>query len=348
VTIPSDDLAFREHVNSLARRHPGGGPAAFEARLRRLFPRAAVRAREISSEPEVWYVYRDGSWRPSSGPWWTGPLVPELMVALDGWVHDANPAARSLLGIDDARAHHYSDFLLPEAAEDASVLFDTVGRGHVLTATVLLRPLGGELIACEVRAEAAGGGVRAWLRLADEVDVGPQPDPVALPRLETLPADDTVFAGYAARQLTAMADPSVHGLGLRLRRMFPHARVTAAADDRWVADRDGGAGHADDSAWWTDPALPRVRFDDRGLILEANPAAVDLLGVPLVGHHWHEYVTPGSQDEVQSVIDLLRDTGAVASRFRMPAADGHLVEFDSYTRPVESGFETTMRPLGGD
>ena len=348
VTIPSDDAAFREHVNSLAGRYAGRGPAALEARLRRLFPRVVVRAREISSEPEVWYVYREGTWRPSSGPWWTAPLVPHLVLGLDGWVHDANQAARSLLGIDDAKAHHYSDFVAQGAAEDASSLFEMVARGHVLTATALLRPVGGDLIACEVRAEQVADGVSAWLRLAEEVDVGPQPDPIELPRLETVPVDDAVFGRYAGRQLAAMSDPTVDGLGLRLRRMFPHARVTAAGPDRWIADRDGGGGHRDDGAWWMDPTLPHVRYDDRGLILEANPAAAALLGVELVGHHWHEFVTPGSQDQVQSVLDILREAGEVASRFRMPTSDGHLVEFDSYTRPVGDEFETTMRPLTGD
>ena len=345
VTIPSDDIAFREHVNRLSARYAGGGPADLEARLRRLFPRAVVHARELSSEPEVWYVYREGAWRPSSGPWWTAPLVPHLVLGRDGWVHHANQAAISLLGIDDARAHHYSDFLPPGAVEDASHLFDMVGRGHVLAATLLLRPVGGDLIACEVRAEPVGDGMGAWLRLAEEVDVGPQPDRIALPRLETLPVDDTVFGGYVGRQLAAMSDPTADGLGLRLRRVFPHARVTAADPDRWIADRDGGAGHRDDTSWWIDARLPRVRYDDRGLILEANRAATDLLGVELVGHHWHEFVTPGSQDQVQSVLDILRDAGEVASRFRLPTSDGHLVEFDSYTLPVGEEFETTMRPL---
>ncbi len=260
-------------------------------------------------------------------------------------MHDANQAARSLLGIDDATAHHYSDFLAQGAAEDASQLFDMVGRGHLLSATLLLRPVGGDLIACEVRAEPVGDGLGAWLRLADEVDVGPQPGPIALPRLEILPVDDTVFGGYASHQLAAMSDPSAEGLGLRLRRMFPHARVTADEPDRWIADRDGGAERQDDTSWWTDLDLPRVRYDDRGLIIEANPAAADLFGLELVGRHWHELVTPGSQGEVQPVLDILRDAGTVASRFRLPASDGRLVEFDSYTHPVGDEYETTMRAI---
>ena len=213
---------------------------------------------------------------------------------------------------------------------------------------LVLRPVGGDLIACEVRAEPVADGLGAWLRLAEEVDLGPQPDAIALPALQTLPEDDAVFSGYASHQLAAMSDPSADGLGLRLRRMFPHAHVTAAAPDRWIADRDGGARHPDDTSWWSDPTLPRVRYDDRGLILEANQAAADLLGVELEGHHWHEFVTPGSQDQVQSVLDILRDAGEVASRFRMPTSDGHLVEFDSYTHPVGDEFETTMRPIDTD
>jgi PAS domain S-box-containing protein len=272
--------------------------------------------------------------------------VPHLVLGTDGWVHHANQAALSLLGIDDAKAHHYSDFVPPGAAEDATLLFELVGRGHVLTATVLLRPVGGDLFACEVRAESVDDGLGTWLRLAEEVDVGPQPDPITLPRLDTLPADDTVFGGYATQQLAAMSDPSADGLALRLRRMFPHAHVIAAGPDRWVADRDGGAGHALGTRWWTSQDLPRVRYDDRGLILDANQAATELFGVQLVGHHWHEFVTPGSQDQVQSVLDILREAGAVASRFRMPTSDGHLVEFDSYTRPVGDDFETTMRAIG--
>ena len=55
-----------------------------------------------------------------------------------------------------------------------------------------------------------------------------------------------------------------------------------------------------------------------------------------------------SQDQVQSVLDILRDAGEVASRFRLPTSDGHLVEFDSYTHPVGDEFETTMRPIDTD
>ena len=39
-------------------------PAELEAQLRRSYPGAVARARELDGDPEaVWYVYRDGRWR---------------------------------------------------------------------------------------------------------------------------------------------------------------------------------------------------------------------------------------------------------------------------------------------
>jgi PAS domain-containing protein len=292
----------------------------------------------------MWYVYREGTWRPSSGSWWTAPHVPYLGLGRDGWVRSGNQEALSLLGIEDAVAHHYSDFLLQGAAEDAVALFEIVAGGHEFSATVLLRPMGGDPIACEVRAEPLPEGVGVWLRLAEEVDIAPQPDAMELPLLTTVPPGDAIFGRYAHRQLAAMSDPTPEGLGIRLRRMFPRARVAADGPNHWLADRDGGARPRDDSSWWVDHDLPRVRYDDRGLILEANGAAAVFLGQHLVGQHWQDLVTPGSQEEVQTVIDLLRDAGEVVSRFRLPVADGRLVDIDTYTRVVGDEFETTLRP----
>jgi hypothetical protein len=38
--------------------------AALQGRLRRLYPRAVVRERDLADEPPLWYVYRDGHWVP--------------------------------------------------------------------------------------------------------------------------------------------------------------------------------------------------------------------------------------------------------------------------------------------
>ena len=51
----------------------------------------------------------------------------------------------------------------------------------------------------------------------------------------------------------------------------------------------------------------------------------------MVGHHWQEFVTPGSTEQVSATLEILAEIGAAESRFRMPRGDGSLVEFDSYT-----------------
>lgn len=64
VVNPSDDEAFRGFAERLLAEWMTIGE--FEARLRARYPRAAVHARELTSEPRIiWYVYREGHWVPS-------------------------------------------------------------------------------------------------------------------------------------------------------------------------------------------------------------------------------------------------------------------------------------------
>jgi len=114
--------------------------------------------------------------------------------------------------------------------------------------------------------------------------------------------------------------------------------------ERWIARRDPIDAPRAAESWWEDPDLPRVRYDAEALIVEANAAAEALLGRRMVGHHWQEFVTPGSTEQVSAMLAILADVGRAESRFRMPRADGSLLEFDSYTEVVGEGFTTVMRP----
>ena len=72
-TIPSDDRGFREHVLRLVRRAHVSRPSVLQSQLALIFPKVVVRARELSGENPVWYVYRDGRWTPpDQGHWWEG------------------------------------------------------------------------------------------------------------------------------------------------------------------------------------------------------------------------------------------------------------------------------------
>jgi PAS domain-containing protein len=348
-TIPSDDTAFREHVDRMRHGNRAHRPEELEVRLRRLFPRVVVRERGLSGESPSWYVYRDGGWRSSmTGPWWEAPELPRVASSSDGWLTEANPAARSLLGIEASEigSVHFTDFVAAGTPEDATALLASVEAGRDLTATVLLRPTSGEIVAIDIHAQRDELGMTSVFRLAEDVAFEPSSGSVPLPELVCQPADPA-FRAYAERALARLPDPTPDLLALRLRRLYPHARVVDD-DGHWTATRDAEGVSAPPDAWWLDETLPRVNYDAQALILEANAAAQGLLGSDLIGHYWQEFVTPGSTEQVSAMLSILSEVGAAESRFRMPAADGSLVEFDSYTIVDGERFTTIMRPRDGD
>lgn len=66
VVNPRSDATFDELANELAA-NGADTPAALELGLRDRYPRTVVRERSLSSEPIItWYVYREGTWVPTS------------------------------------------------------------------------------------------------------------------------------------------------------------------------------------------------------------------------------------------------------------------------------------------
>jgi hypothetical protein len=62
VLSPPDDRPFRALAVGLIE-DGAATPGDLEARLRRAYPRAIVRPRELVGErTQIWYVYRDGRW----------------------------------------------------------------------------------------------------------------------------------------------------------------------------------------------------------------------------------------------------------------------------------------------
>jgi PAS domain-containing protein len=346
ITIPTTDTAFRRHVDRLRASTSLDSPEELQARLRRLFPRAVVRRRDLSGEPPAWYVYREGSWRSAmTGSWWEEAGLPSVDVSREGWIDGANATALDLLGIhaSDLGARHFTDFVAPGSLEDSMSLFQIVDEGHELTATALLKPTSGDVVAIDIHAWREGERLLSVFRLADDVEIPVPHAAVARPAsVESLPATDAAFRGYVDLALSRMPEPTPDGLALRLRRLYPHANVEVDGE-RWIARRDPIDAPETAESWWEDPDLPRVRYDAEALIVEANAAAEALLGRRMVGHHWQEFVTPGSTEQVSAMLAILAEVGRAESRFRMPRADGSLMEFDSYTEVVDEGFTTVMR-----
>jgi PAS domain-containing protein len=346
ITIPSADSPFRAHVERVRRRLAPAGPDQLETGLRRLFPRVVIRERELSGEGPIWYVYRDGGWRPSlTGPWWEAAGLPRIVVSPEGWIEEASPSAADLLGIDasDVVSWHITDFVAPGTLDDAMALFAVIEEGQDFTATVLLRPSSGDVVAIDMHATRKGSQFAAVLRLSEDLPVTVTAGPPERPEVACRPATDAAFQGYVGLALSRMSEPTPEGLALRLRRLYPHARVELDGTG-WVAWRDPEGTDPAAAEWWHDAALPTVRYDAQALILEANQAAQELLGSTLVGHYWQEFVTPGTTEQVSSMLAILARVGAAESRFRMPAGDGSLIEFDSYTQVSGETYTTIMRP----
>jgi PAS domain-containing protein len=349
ITIPSSDRAFREHVRNVRTTASPDTPEELERRLRQIFPRAVVRDRNLSGEEPAWYIYRDGQWRPTtSGAWWTDKAVARVVVSREGWLMSANPTAAGLLGVapEQVQIHHFTDFVVPGTLEDSISLFRIIDQGSDLDATVLLRPTTGDVIAVDLHATRRGDEIVGVFRLSDDVAVTSAPPRTSdRHRLAFAPATDVVFRIYSERAYDRMPEPTADGLALRLRRLYPHANVEAHGES-WTVTRDRYASAAQ-SAWWTDSSLPRVRYDAQALIVETNAAADAFFGRKLVGHHWQEFVTPGSTEQVSVMLEILSEVGAAETRFRMPRGDGFLLEFDSYTEVTGENFDTVFRPIAG-
>jgi hypothetical protein len=240
-------------------------------------------------------------------------------------------------------SRHFTDFVAPGTLDDATALFAGIEEGHDFTATVLLRPSSGDIVAVDLHATRRDSRITGVLLLTEDLPASVSAGPVERPAVSCRPLTDAAFGGYVTLALSRMSEPTPEGLALRLHRLYPHARVEIDGTG-WIAWRDQDGADSTADAWWDDAALPAVRYDAQALILEANGAAQELLGSTLVGHYWQEYVTPGTTEQVSSMLAILAEVGAAESRFRMPAGDGSLVEFDSYTQVSGETFTTIMRP----
>jgi hypothetical protein len=346
IAIPSSDPGFNEYVQRIADEALTK-PQSLERRLKKIFPRVVVRERTISGEPSAWYVYRDGGWRaPADGNWWEGASLPRIAVSADGFVVSASATAAGLLAFDPAQAseHHFTDFVVPGTLEDSVALFAVVQGGDPITATMLLRSTNGDVLAVDLHAARQGDQIVGVFRLAQDVELQPDAPPAApAVSVVTKPVSDVAFRSYVLRALRRMPEPTLEGLALRIHRLYPHAVVQRQGHE-WVAEREAHMGGSASDEWWRDPALPRVRYDAQALILDASESARSFLGHELVGRHWQDFVTPGTTEEVTVMLEILAAVGAAESRFRMPRADGSLIEFDSYTTVEGEEFVTVMRP----
>jgi hypothetical protein len=101
--FPPADLVFGEFARRAVEAMPRPDADALEADLRRVYPAAVVRERDVlaSFGRPAWYIYRDGRYSPFvDDRWWQDPHVARIILGDDGRYLDASPAALALLDLD--------------------------------------------------------------------------------------------------------------------------------------------------------------------------------------------------------------------------------------------------------
>jgi PAS domain-containing protein len=343
-TIPSSDLAFAEFVRRIAERTPPTSPAALQDRLRGVYPRALVRPRGLSSDDHTWYVYREGRWVDGRIPdWWADDSMPRIELDREGFITAANAAAGVELGVAPPRLvhRHFTDFAVPGSLDDTLLLNEIFQALGVAGGTIRHLRVGGEVRVAEYHATATGAGSTIAFKPIGRSDDVPEHGPTA--KLDCRPERDKLFAVVAAGIVARIPEPTPEGLELRLRRSYPHATVVEAKPAEWRVDRD--AGPARPPVDWAAPNLARTVALDTSLIVEANEAALELLGRDLVGRHWHELAVPSSLDRRLQMRDFYVANGGAESTFRLVGAGGRLVDYDYRLTWHGDRFTTLMSPF---
>lgn len=178
-SFPPNDEAFGALARKLLAAEPGITPEALEGRLRDVYPRVTVRARnELVNfgRERVWYAYRDGRYSPFGGAaWWESPAA--ATVVIDGGRYvDANEAALALLATDrdDVLAARPGDFTGPAHRALVPWLLQLLEDTGELHSVSVLQPRQGPAIPVEyhMRRDAATGRIRSAFRVvpADAVE----------------------------------------------------------------------------------------------------------------------------------------------------------------------------------
>jgi PAS domain-containing protein len=141
ICIPSEDLGFAEHVSRVLVTRLYQTPAELQERLRRVYPTAVVRKRDLSGEMwPTWYVYRDSHVsRRDGGAWWERPDA--ARVAFRGHrIIDANAGMHALLSHPPGSliGCPLADILPAGLDEDVEILLRMVREGRTITSTFVV------------------------------------------------------------------------------------------------------------------------------------------------------------------------------------------------------------------
>jgi len=137
------------------------------------------------------------------------------------------------------------------------------------------------------------------------------------------PPDDAVFSAYVRRTFAALEGDLPSDLQHHLRSLYPHAvarsrePLASLSGLAWYVYRDGRySPFVEGPPWWDEPTAARVVIDDAGCYVDANPPALQLLGVSLAELRKSkagDFTPPAFGVEAPWIMQLLRDTGELHS-----------------------------------
>ena len=148
------------------------------------------------------------------------------------------------------------------------------------------------------------------------------------------PHDDAVFSAFVRRTFGQQAGEGDEPADLQgdLRSLYPRAVVrsrdplASLGGTAWYVYRDGRySPFVDGPPWWDETSAARVVIDDSGCYLDANPPALELLGVSLDELRRSkagDFTPPAFGAEAPWMMQLLRDTGELHSTSMLRSRNG--------------------------
>jgi PAS domain-containing protein len=146
------------------------------------------------------------------------------------------------------------------------------------------------------------------------------------------PPDDVVFGAFVRRTFGELAGDAPADLQPKVRSLYPRAVVrprealASLAGNAWYVYRDGRySPFGDGPPWWDEPTAARVVIDDAGCYVDANPPALELLGVSLEElrrSRAGDFTPPAFGAEAPWMMQLLRDTGELHSLSMLRSRNG--------------------------
>lgn len=146
------------------------------------------------------------------------------------------------------------------------------------------------------------------------------------------PPDDAVFSAFVRRTFGELAGDAPADLQAVVRSLYPRAVVrpreplASLAGNAWYVYRDGRySPFSDGPPWWDEPTAARVVIDDAGCYVDANPPALEILGVSLEElrrSRAGDFTPPAFGAEAPWIMQLLRDTGELHSLSMLRSRNG--------------------------